>query len=313
MSVLAAVGEGLVELGLEQGTPEVALGFGGDVANVCVMAAHCGVPARLGGRVGTDPLGDRLLEFWRQAGVEIEAVRRDRSAPTGLYLNEARKAGHRFTYWRTGSAGSRLAPGDLGDSFFRGIGILVVSGVTLAISSSAAAAAEEAVERSRAGGARIACVINYRPNLAGNEAKLDRLARASDIVVGSRDDARAVFGTGDPRQVAGLLNSPTHELVLTDGSNPSTLVSDEGIIRQPVPPTEVRNAAGAGDALAGAYLASRMLERSPGPSLALGVAAASLSVRQPGCAASYPAGDDARAFAAALPSQRSKLATSEQT
>ena len=46
--------------------------------------------------------------------------------------------------------------------------------------------------------------------------------------------------------------------------------------QQDVPAVAVRNAAGAGDAFAGAYLASRLLGRSPTASLAWAVAAASL-------------------------------------
>ena len=55
VTAFGAVGEGLIELGLEP-APDLAvtLGFGGDAANAAVMAARMGVTARFAGRVGTD-------------------------------------------------------------------------------------------------------------------------------------------------------------------------------------------------------------------------------------------------------------------
>ena len=51
------------------------------------------------------------VEFWRSRGVDADGVRPDAGAPTGLYVNETvGDGGHRFVYWRTGSAGSRFAP-----------------------------------------------------------------------------------------------------------------------------------------------------------------------------------------------------------
>src|ERR1700728_3096962 len=142
MSALGAIGEGLAELSVDRDGDHVALAAGGDVANVCVMAARLGVPARLAGRIGDDALGARLERFWREAGVDVRFLRRDSEAATGLYVNEATPDGsHRFSYWRAGSAGSRLRPSDLDDAFFDDLGVLVVSGITLAVSSSSASTA----------------------------------------------------------------------------------------------------------------------------------------------------------------------------
>ena len=46
--------------------------------------------------------------------------------------------------------------------------------------------------------------------------------------------------------------------MLTDGADPALVVAGGEAVAQPVPAVEVRNAAGAGDALAGAYLAARL-------------------------------------------------------
>ena len=284
MSALAALGEGLVELRPTAADDELRVGVGGDAANACVMAARLGADARLGGRVGDDAFGDRLLGFWGAAGVDVRWVRRDAGAPTGLYLNDrAPDGGHRFSYWRSDSAGSRLAAADVPDAFLDGAGILLVTGVTLAISSSAAAAAQDAAQRARGRGVRVAFVVNHRPALEPDVDLLRAWAGEADIVIASDEDAAAI---GDLAAASG--DADPREVVVTAGERPATLRWPGGRERRPVPVTPVVDAAGAGDALAGAYLAARLAGLQPPAALERGVTAASLSVSRPGCAASYP-------------------------
>jgi 2-dehydro-3-deoxygluconokinase len=290
-NALATLGEGLVELRAGRGQDKLEIGFGGDAANVCVMAARAGTPARLGGRVGTDPLGTRLVAFWRAAGVDTHWLLSDPEAPTGLYLNEpAPGGGHRFAYWRTCSAGSRLAPGDVpATSFLAGAGMLLVTGVTLAISASAAAAAAELAAQARAAGLPVAFVVNHRPALAPEGDLLRRWASECDILLLSDEDAAALPGIDEGTRAG--------EVVRTAGGAPAVLRWAGEEHRCAPAPVAVVDAAGAGDALAGTYLASRLAGMAPPDALRRGVAAASLSVGRLGCAASYPSGPE---IAAAL-------------
>jgi 2-dehydro-3-deoxygluconokinase len=295
MSALGAIGEGLAELSVAGDGSEVALAAGGDVANVCVMAARMGAVARLAGRIGDDALGARLELFWQQAGVDVRFLRRDRGAPTGLYVNErALDLSHRFTYWRAGSAGSRLQPSDVDDAFFVDLGVVVVSGITLAVSSTSAATADDGVARAARRGAQVCCVLNHRPALGGDVRRLAAVASASDILIGSAEDVEGVFG-GFDREA--LVRLGPREIVISDRDQPVWAgIGGEELVA-PVPRVAVRNAAGAGDALAGAYLAARLEGRAPAIALTWGVAAASLSVQRDGCAASYPSGERTRAEA----------------
>jgi len=302
MSKIGVLGEGLAELTVEPpddddghggGAPAIALGFGGDAANVAVMAARAGAAVRLCGRTGDDALGDALRAFWNRQGVDVTAVARDPSAATGVYVNEDDpRGGHRFVYWRRGSAGSRLHPGDVTDAFLAGLAIVAVTGVTLSISASARAAAERAAQQVRARGGRVAFVVNHRPALDPPVAALVAFARGADVVIGSREDFAAVI---DPTMLAG----DRREVVITDGGRPATVLERDGTRHVlGVPPTTVVNAAGAGDALAGAYLAARLTGAPPPAALRAGVTAASLSVGRAGCARSYPtAGELAAALA----------------
>lgn len=302
MSCLGALGEGLVELSLDLDETSAALGFGGDAANVCVMAARLGARARIGGRVGDDAFGEALLGFWASSGVEVGHLVRDLTAPTGLYLNETRgDRERRFVYYRSRSAGSRMRPADIDDSFYAGLATLVVTGVTLAISETAAASAEAACERAEGLGIKPVCVLNHRPALGGDPERLARLARRCRFVVGSREDAEALFGTAEPEELSAALGEPVEEIVLSDGPRGAVAIAGGERFDQAAPAVTVANAAGAGDALAGAYLARRLDGAAPAQALAVAVAASSESVRRAGCASSYPSTEEVAKAVAQLP------------
>jgi 2-dehydro-3-deoxygluconokinase len=280
--VLGAVGEGLFELGLDEGHDgPLRRGYGGDAANVCVMAARAGLGARLCGRVGADALGRALLEFWRSEGVDVRHVVVDQAAPTGIYVNARTNSGaHRFDYHRRGSAGSRLEREDLTDAFLDGLDVLHASGISLAV---AEAATTEAMERARAAGIRVSFAVNHRPALGGDPAAVLVAARAADIVFVSTEDLE-LLGVD--------VALPVEELVVTAGPEGATVVHSGREVAVAAPAVDVVDAAGAGDALAGAYLAGRLGGLDPAAALQRGVAAAALSCRSFGCALSYPSAEE---------------------
>jgi 2-dehydro-3-deoxygluconokinase len=287
---LAFLGEGLAELALAPNPDDdLRLGFGGDAANLAVMAAGLGAPALLVGRVGADPLGARLVSFWQRRGVDLSYVRTDPVAPTGLYINQSDpRHGHKFTYLRRGSAGSRWRFTDADADLFSGLRVLTLTGVTLSLSKAMTTDALLAADHARAAGAKIATVINFRTALSPDPKQLAAVARESEFVFVSVEDAQAVFGTSELDALQGHLPSVC-ELVVTNGALDALVAHHGAVSRHPVPRVDVRNAAGAGDALAGAYLAARVRHRlDPAGALAWGVAAASWSVQRDGCAASYP-------------------------
>jgi 2-dehydro-3-deoxygluconokinase len=290
---LGVVGEGLVELGLDPPPgARVTLGFGGDAPNAAVMAARLGCPARIGGRVGDDTLGRRLLDFWRAAGVDTTHVAVDPQRPTGIYVNERGSEGpSRFDYHRRGSAGASLEPADLAPAFFRDLGALHVTGITLAVSTSSRAAAEAAVERVRAAGALVSLAVNHRPALGADAGRVAALAREADVVFVAADEAAAVFGSAEPAALASALRN-VGEVVLTLGADGCLLFADGRRTVAPALEVELVDAAGAGDALAGAYLATRLAGGTPAEALAVGSTAAGLSCRGRGCALSYPGRDE---------------------
>jgi 2-dehydro-3-deoxygluconokinase len=297
-AVVGTLGEGLLELGLgpELADDRLVRGFGGDAANVAVMAARLGARARLLTRVGDDAAGRMLLAFWAAAGVDLDLVGVDPSAPTGLYVNERDAAGaHRFSYHRTGSAASLLGPADAGRRFLGGLDVLHLTGITLSISPSAADAAQHAAERARAAGVPVSFAVNYRASLRPDHGRLAELARSADLLFLSVEDAQALVGAERVEAVAPALGARAREIVMTDGSRPATLLAGDASYSLSPPAVTAVDTAGAGDALAGAYLAARFSGADPRLALAYGVVAGALSCRGTGCARSYPGEREVRA------------------
>ena len=256
------------------------------------MAARLGTEARLCGRVGDDALGRQLLEFWRRSGVDTRWVVVD-DGPTGIYVNERLVGGgSRFHYHRRGSAGSRLAVPDVRDDFLEGLGVLHSTGVTFAISASAAEASRAAAHGARQRGIAVSLAVNHRPALGGDVAALAAEARAADIVFVSLEEAGPVLGVERPGDVVSALRGGPREVVVTTGPAGALVGAEGAVSTVAAPRVDVVDAAGAGDALAGVYLASRLQGMAPVRALERAVRAASLSCRAFGCALSYPDASD---------------------
>jgi len=152
-----------------------------------------------------------------------------------------------------------------------------LTGVTLAVSRSSEEVAWDAIARARGAGVPVSFAVNHRPALGGAPERLREAMARSDVVFLSQEEA----------EIVGVPEAP--EVILTRGSAGATLLAGAAEISVPglrIDP--LVDAAGAGDALAGAYLARRLAGAPPEAALRAGVIAASLSCRARGCARSYP-------------------------
>ncbi|HEY3611759.1 MAG TPA: PfkB family carbohydrate kinase, partial [Pseudonocardiaceae bacterium] len=146
MAVLRAVEPGPLRL-----AGSLRLGVAGAESTVAIGLARLGHAARWVGRVGDDEFGRLVLDRLRAETVDITHASTD-DAPTGLLVREQRTADlARVRYYRTGSAGSRLSVGDLVPALADGARLLLLSGITPALSTSALAATRAAVARGRVG------------------------------------------------------------------------------------------------------------------------------------------------------------------
>ena len=102
-------------------------------------------------------------------------------------------------YDRAHSAMSEIRPGMVDwDMVFSGAGWFHWTGITPAISESAAMACLEAVKAARKAGLTVSCDLNYRKNLwkYGKSASevMPELVENCDIILGNEEDAWTVFG-----------------------------------------------------------------------------------------------------------------------
>ena len=181
---------------------------GGAESNVAIGLARLGVPVAWIGRVGVDPFGDEIVRVLRGEGVEVLA-RRDGSRRTGLMVKERRTALHqRVVYYRSDSAGSALSPDDVDDRIVGGARVLHVTGITPALSESATAAVDHAIDAARAAGTTVSLDVNYRSALWSRDAAtaaLTRLLPSVDILFAGLEEAELLTGRASgPEQAADL-------------------------------------------------------------------------------------------------------------
>lgn len=234
---------------------------GGAESNVASHVAAFGGEARWFSRLGDDPLGHRIARQLAERGVDVSAVVFDARHPTGVYFKDP---GHGVRYYRAGSAAAHLSPADVDAVDLAGVAVLHVSGITAAISPSAAGFLEAVIERARAAGVRVSFDVNHRAPLWTAEVAapaLQALAARADIVFVGRDEAELLWATTDAASVRALLPG-VPELVVKDGDVGATVFAGGATLFEPALAVEVVEAVGAGDAFAGGYL-SALLEREP--------------------------------------------------
>ncbi|MGK3951805.1 sugar kinase [Microbacterium sp. I2] len=233
------------------------LDAGGAESNVAAHVAALGHHALWFSRLGADALGRRIMRQLSERGVDVSRVVLDDAHPTGLYVKDP---GHGVLYYRRDSAASHLSEVDAETVSFDGVDLLHVSGITAAISASAAAFLSLVIARARDHGVPVSFDVNHRAPLweapTAAPVLLD-LARRADIVLVGRDEAQNLWGTDAAAEVRALLPD-VGELVVKDGDVGATAFVGADEVFEPALVVEVVEAVGAGDAFAGGYLAGRL-------------------------------------------------------
>ncbi|HET9520718.1 MAG TPA: sugar kinase [Candidatus Limnocylindrales bacterium] len=241
----------------------------GAESNVAVGIVRLGHRATFIGRVGADGLGTAALRRLRGEGVDVSGVRVEDGAATGLLVRERRVLGpSEVVYHRAGSAGSRLAPEDVDAArgTIEGARWLHVTGITLAISATAADAVRRAVELARAAGLTVSLDVNLRRKLWADDVAapvLRDLARDVDVLLASVDEAAVVTGAAgdDPERLAeAILGLGPSIAVLKLGADGALAIERGGaFVRRPaIPVTAVVDPVGAGDAFSAGFIVTRL-------------------------------------------------------
>jgi len=260
---------------------ELRMGIGGAESNVAIGLSRLGVPVVWASRLGDDSVGALVRRELRSEGIGL-AVVDDPDGPTGLMLKERLNTGHaRVIYYRDGSAASRLSPEDVADCLLDDARLVHVSGITLALSSSAAETVHSVVGRAKHRNIPVSFDLNYRAGLWHDEASCREsyrsILRNCDVVFAAENEAELLVGHGEAaeqaRRIAAL---GPHTVVVKYGEAGAVGLRDGETYWQDAIPVDVVDTVGAGDAFAAGYLAALLDGSSLSECLLVGAAAGAL-------------------------------------
>lgn len=202
-------------------TPTFEVSFGGAEANVAASLAKFGLPVEFVTRLPDNDLGESCLANLRRYGVGTRHIVRG-GERLGIYYLEtgAAQRGSKVVYDRANSAAATVQPGMIDwKAVFNSASWFHTTGITPAISASAAAVALEAVQTAHEMGLTVSCDMNYRKNLWkwGKKASevMPDLFKYIDVAIGNEEDAQDVFGIKAPDTdiTAGKVSSEAYRYV----------------------------------------------------------------------------------------------------
>jgi 2-dehydro-3-deoxygluconokinase len=182
-------------------SPRLVATFGGGEANVAVALAGFGNPARYVTVLPeANPIADTLVGELRRFGVDTSQVARGQGR-MGVYFVEggANQRPSKVFYDRENSAIALAKPGDIDwTSTFRDAAWFHITGITPALSQSAADLAMESLRGARDRGLTISCDLNYRKNLwkYGKPVSevMPGIFRLADVGIANEEDCQAALG-----------------------------------------------------------------------------------------------------------------------
>ena len=204
-------------------SPKFDATFGGGEANVAIALASFGMSAvYVTALPEKNPIADAAIAELRGLGVDTSQIVR-RKGRMGLYFLEAgaNQRPSRVVYDRENSAIALAKPGDINwKKSFEGAGWFHVTGITPAISGSAAELSVEGMRAAREIGLTVSCDLNYRKNLWkwGTSAVgvMTELSKLADVIIANEEDVQMALGLGTSTRVESGDLDPMQYEKLTD-------------------------------------------------------------------------------------------------
>lgn len=232
---------------------------GGGPFNTARTIARLGQPARFLGRFSADPFGALLAGKLRADQVELELPEHV-AEPTALAIVSLDDAGvARYWFHLTGTAGFRLDWQSAALALRKDVRALHVG--TLGLVVEPMAGVVEDLARQLPSPVLLMLDPNWRasaiPDAAAHLDRIRRLLARTDILKTSSEDLGFLVPGGDvPAAARTLLSWGARCVLVTDGPAPVQAFTPDGQqLSVPVPPAEVVDTVGAGDAFGGGFLA----------------------------------------------------------
>jgi len=305
MPQLVAAGEALIQFNaVSRGPLRHAVLFekhvAGAEANVAVCASRQDVSSGFIGRVGNDEFGRCIVSWLRGEGVDVSQVKMDRSAQTGIYFVQRGfpvPDRSKMIYYRSGSAGSRLSPEDIDESFVSSAKVIHLTGITPALSKSALEASRKMVEVAKENNILCSFDTNIRPTLwqSTDEAakELRFFVERADILFVDPTDASILIGERDPKKAIDAFRRLGIETVVMKYSGRyAEAVNSREQASATAAEVYVEDPIGAGDAFAGTFISCVTKRMKLGESLQKAMMAGTLVVTVRGDQENLPSSED---------------------
>lgn len=173
--------------------------YGGGEANVAVSLANYGLDAYFVSKLPKNEIGQSAIDYLRQFGVHTDYIARGGDR-VGIYFLETGAAMRpsKVVYDRAHSAMAEASADDFNfDKIFQNADWFHVSGITPALSDTAAHLTEQALQAAKKHGAKISVDLNYRKKLwTPEKAKqvMTNLMQYVDVCIGNEEDAEQTLG-----------------------------------------------------------------------------------------------------------------------
>jgi 2-dehydro-3-deoxygluconokinase len=199
-------------------SPNLEAVFGGGEANVAVALANYGLDSGFVTALPANDIGDAAMREIRSFGVDTSAIRRSGDR-VGIYFLEtgANQRPSKVIYDRSHSAIAECEPGDFDWArILNGAEWFHITGITPALSQSAADLSIESVKAAKDRGLTVSCDFNFRGKLwkYGKSAAevMTELVKSVDVGIANEEDCQKSLGvTTDVDVGSGALDSNKYE------------------------------------------------------------------------------------------------------
>jgi 2-dehydro-3-deoxygluconokinase len=211
-------------------SPVLEATFGGGEANVAVSLAQFGLDTAYMSVLPSNDIGNACIGELRRFGVDTSSIIQD-NGRMGIYFLEtgSNQRPSKVIYDRADSCIAKAKPGSIDwKSVFNGATWFHITGITPALSQSAADLSFEAVKTAKEMGLTVSCDLNYRKNLwkYGKTAPevMCELAKYVDYAIANEEDCQKSLGIkADANVEKGELDTDVYkrltEKVLADYPN----------------------------------------------------------------------------------------------
>jgi len=181
-------------------SPAFEATFGGGEANVAVALANYGLDATFVSALPANDIGEAAIRELRSFGVNTSRIRRSGDR-VGIYYLEtgANQRASKVVYDRAASSICECGPGDFDwDEIFKGAKWFHITGITPALSQSAADLSLEAVKAAHERSITVSCDFNFRGKLwkYGKSAPevMNELVKYVDVGIANEEDCQKSLG-----------------------------------------------------------------------------------------------------------------------